>query len=96
MQQHIWDRISLPYRAPSIALLSLCVLLTLSLWFSVSSVVPILQTEYGLTDARAALLSSSVSVGFVFGTLASAILGLADRLHPRHFMAISALVAAAW
>jgi MFS family permease len=94
LQRHIWDRISLPYKAPSIALLCLCVLLSLSLWFSVSSVVPTLKGAYGLSDGRAAWLSSSVSVGFVFGTLASAILGLADRLHPRHFFALSALIAA--
>lgn len=94
MQEHFWDRISLPSKGSSIALLSLCVVLTLSLWFSVSSVVPTLQSEHGLSAGRAALLSSSVSIGFVFGTLASALLGLADRLHPRHFFALASLAGA--
>ena len=71
----------------AIALLAICVVFGMSLWFSVSAVVPTLKALYTLDDHRAALLSSSVSIGFVAGTLTSALLGLADLLPPwRYFM----------
>jgi MFS family permease len=78
----------------SIALLALCEVMALALWFSVSSAIPALRTEFSLNDAQASLLSSAVAIGFVVGTLSSAVLGLADRLHPRHFFMGSAFVAA--
>ncbi|MBM3952962.1 MAG: hypothetical protein FJ311_16130 [Rhodospirillales bacterium] len=62
----------------SVILLTTCVVLALSLWFSASAVAPTLKTTHGLDDSRAAWLASSVSVGFVAGTLASALLNLAD------------------
>lgn len=79
----------------SICLLSFCVMLTLSLWFSVSAVVPTLRATRGLSDARAAWLTSSVSIGFVAGTLSSAILGLADRFEPRRMFMLASLSGAA-
>ena len=67
----------------------------MSLWFSASAVVPALKADYGIGGAQAAALSSSVALGFVAGTLISAVLGLADRLDPRAFFAASALAGAA-
>lgn len=67
----------------------------MSLWFSASAVVPALKADYGIGGAQAAALSSSVALGFVAGTLISAVLGLADRLDPRTFFAASALAGAA-
>ncbi len=49
----------------------------------------------GLGEGGAALLTSAVQAGFVAGTLASALLGLADRFDPRRFFAASALTAGA-
>lgn len=66
----------------------------MTLWFAASAVVPVLQTEHGIAGAQAAALSSSVALGFVAGTLLSAIFGLADRLNPRGFFAVCALVGA--
>ncbi|MFQ5913142.1 MAG: MFS transporter [Nitrospinota bacterium] len=80
---------------PSIALLAVCEVMALTLWFSVSAVVPALRSEFTLGDLQASLITSSVAVGFVVGTLGSALLGLADRLHPRRFFMVSALAAAA-
>ena len=68
--------------------------LSLALWFSATAVVPSLVLEYGLDGARAALLTNAVQVGFVVGTIISAVLGLADRIEPRHLFMISALMAA--
>jgi MFS family permease len=78
----------------SVAMLTTCVVLALSLWFSVSAVVPTLKALHGLSDGQAAWLASSVSIGFVAGTLASALLNLADRIEPRRFFMAAALVAA--
>ena len=64
-----------------------------SLWFSATAVIPVLTVEFGLTGARASLLTSSVQIGFVCGTLASALLGLADSLDSRRFFAVSTLIA---
>ncbi len=78
----------------NIALLAVAETLALGLWFSMTAVIPALRQEAGLGDFEAAMLSSAVSLGFVAGTLVSAIFGLADRLDPRRFFVGSALVAA--
>ena len=80
---------------PSIALLALCQVLAMALWFSGSAIIPTLRLEYQLDDLQESLLTSSVAAGFVAGTLGSAILGLADRFDPRRIFMVSALVAAA-
>ena len=66
----------------------------MALWFSASAVVPALTAEYGLSGFAQSLFTSAVQAGFVAGSLASAFLGLADRLDPRRFFMTSALVAA--
>ncbi|MCF8466028.1 MAG: MFS transporter [Sneathiella sp.] len=77
----------------SVLLLALCEVLALSLWFSATAVIPILKAEYGLNGFQASLFSSSVSIGFVLGTLISALLSLADRIPPKTFFAASVLTA---
>ncbi len=79
----------------SIGLLALAEVLVLSLWFSASAVIPVWRAEYGITDLQASMIASSVAVGFVIGTLISALLGLADRFDPRRFFMFAALVGAA-
>lgn len=80
-------------KAFSLALLAACELCVMALWFSATAVIPSLAAEYGLSGAQASLFTSSVQAGFVAGTLASAALGLADRLDPRRFFMAAALVA---
>jgi MFS family permease len=82
-------------KARSLVVLAACEVLALSLWFSASAVVPVLKAQYGIGGGQAAALSSSVALGFVAGTLFSAVLGLADRLDPRAFFTASALLGAA-
>ena len=89
------DAAGMALKWPSLGLLMLCELLVISIWFSASAVIPSLRLEFGLDDVQAALITSSVAVGFVAGTLASAVLGLADRFDPRRFFMAAALVAAA-
>jgi MFS family permease len=82
-------------KAVSLAILALCAVAATALWFSATAVVPSLRAAYDLTPGHASLLTSSVQLGFVAGTLASAVLGLADRLDPRRFFMTSALLATA-
>jgi MFS family permease len=78
----------------TVALIAVCEVLAMGLWFSASAVIPSLHLEYHLTDQQVSLISSSVSAGFVVGTFTSAVLGLADRLDSRRFFMSAALVAA--
>jgi MFS family permease len=64
------------------------------LWFSASAVVPTLAATHQLSGFQQGLFTSAVQLGFVAGSLTSALLGLADRLDPRRFFALSALIAA--
>ncbi len=68
----------------SIGLLALCEVAAMALWFSASAVVPSIVIEFPLTPSQVSLFTSMVQLGFVAGTLASAALGLADLLDPRH------------
>jgi len=62
----------------------------MSLWFSGSAVVPALKSAWGLTDASAAWLTLSVQLGFVAGTLVSALGNLSDIVVTRRLFAICA------
>ncbi len=82
-------------KALALVLLALCELAAISLWFSLTVAVPSLVREFPLSNVQVALLTSMAQGGFVVGTLISAVLGLADRLDPRRFFQICALVGAA-
>ena len=78
-------------KAISIGLLAICELAALAVWFSATAIVPSVRLEHALTQTQVSMFTSSVQVGFVTGTLLSAVLGLADRLDPRFFfMAVRA------
>lgn len=79
----------------SLALIALCQIAAMALWFSASAVVPALRAEIGLDGTTASLFTSAVQGGFVAGTLLSAFFSLADRIDPRRFFMASSLVAAA-
>ncbi|HKZ80005.1 MAG TPA: MFS transporter [Pyrinomonadaceae bacterium] len=74
----------------ALALLSAAELLGMSLWFSASAVVPILRSEWQLSEASASWITIAVQLGFVCGTLLSAFLNLPDILSVRHLFALSA------
>jgi MFS family permease len=78
----------------SIAIIALCQVGAMALWFSASAVVPSLVARYDMSKFMQATLTGAVQVGFVVGCLGSAVLGLADRLDPRRFIATAALVGA--
>ena len=75
----------------SLAMIALSQVLAMALWFSATAVVPALVAQHGISPAVASWLTGAVQAGFVAGTLASAVLGLADRLDARRFFATCAL-----
>ena len=79
----------------TLALLAAAELLGMSLWFSASAVVPALRREWQLTDSSAAWLTLAVQLGFVAGTLVSALGNLPDVLSARRLFALSAALGAA-
>ncbi|MFN2530347.1 MAG: MFS transporter [Pyrinomonadaceae bacterium] len=76
----------------ALALLSIAELLSMSLWFSASAVVPALRIQWQLTESQAGWLTIAVQLGFVFGTLLSALLNLADIIRARYLFAVAALL----
>jgi MFS family permease len=81
-------------KAASIAIIALCQVAAMALWFSASAVIPALVAEFRLSGFAQAALTSGVQAGFVIGCLASALLGLADRVDPRRLFAASACLGA--
>ncbi len=66
----------------------------LSLWFSATAVLPVLDTPW-LTAAAKAWVSMAVTIGFVVGTAASAALTLPEVVGARWLFAASAVLGAA-
>jgi hypothetical protein len=83
-----------PGRWSVLVLLAVAELLGMSLWFSASAVAPLLKAEWGLSDSASTWLTLSVQLGFVAGTLASAVLNLPDVYPPRHLVIGSGVLGA--
>ncbi|PYM59378.1 MAG: MFS transporter [Candidatus Rokuibacteriota bacterium] len=66
----------------------------LSLWFSATAVVPALRTPW-MSPSAPAWLSMAVTLGFVAGTMASALLTAVDAVGARRLFALSAGAGAA-
>ena len=77
-----------------ILLLSLAELLAMGTLFSASAVVGALTSAWDLNSAGQAWLTISVQAGFVAGSVASALVNLADRVQARWLFATSAFLAA--
>jgi MFS family permease len=79
----------------ALALLSAAELLCMSLWFSASAVVPEIREEWRLSESGVSWLTLAVQLGFVAGTLASALFNLPDIISARRLFAVAALGGAA-
>lgn len=78
----------------ALALLGLAELFAMSLWFSASASVPALRAEWSLSESAAGWLTLAVQLGFVAGTLLSALLNLPDVISSRKLLALSAFAGA--
>ncbi len=77
-------------RGRTLLLVSLAQLLAMSLWFGVSAVAPAIASEWKLSTGAAAWLTVAVQLGFVAGTLLSALFNLPDVVNVRTLFAVSA------
>ncbi|MGE5415014.1 MAG: MFS transporter [Syntrophomonadaceae bacterium] len=84
-----------PGRFRALALIAAGELFGMSLWFSASAVAPALKSVWRLSDASAAWLTLAVQLGFVAGTLTSALGNLPDVFATRRLFAVSAFLGAA-
>jgi MFS family permease len=78
----------------ALILLALVELFAMGLWFGVSAVAPQIAAEWHLDAATTAWLTLAVQLGFVAGTLISALLNLPDVIRTRNVLAVSATCAA--
>ena len=81
-------------RARALTLVALAELFGMALWFAVSAVAPAIAAEWRLTPSQASWLTLAVQLGFVAGTLLSALLNLPDVMRVRHLFAVSAVLGA--
>ena len=79
-----------------VAAIVLAELLGTSLWFVGTAVAPELSAAWGLTESGRAALLTATQLGFIAGTLASALSGLADRFPAHRIFAASAFLGAAF
>ena len=70
-------------RGRVLAVISIATILALSIWFSTNAIGPALEREKGFSTSDLSWLTIAVQLGFVFGTLISALLNLPDRIPPR-------------
>lgn len=66
----------------------------MSLWFAGTAVAPALARDYALDAQGVAWLTMSVQLGFVIGTLASAVANLPDIVPPRRVFAAGCVIGA--
>jgi MFS family permease len=78
----------------ALALLAVAILLGMSVWFAASAAAPRLQARWELDATQAGWLTTLVQLGFVAGTLAAALLNLADVVSARTYFAASSASAA--
>lgn len=81
-------------KSAAIALLALCEVAAMAVWFSAAAIAPGLVADFGLSAGGAGWLTSLVQLGFVVGALGIAVTGLADRVDPRALFSVGALTAA--
>jgi len=70
----------------ALALLSVVLVLSISTWFSASSVIPQLRRLWDLNPTTSAWLTIAVQIGFVCGGIISSLFNLADIMAPRHII----------
>jgi MFS family permease len=78
-----------------LGVLSVAIVLAMAPWFAATVVAAPMADELSLGTATVSWLTLAVQLGFVLGSLTSALLVLSDRYRPRHLAAVCSLLAAA-
>jgi MFS family permease len=77
-------------RSNPIATIAVAQLFGTSLWFSANSAAPDLMRAWGIGISGIGFLTNAVQLGFILGTLAFALSGLADRFPASRIFVVSA------
>jgi MFS family permease len=80
------------YRA--LFILSICIVLSMTTWFSATAVIPKLQSIWNLTPTLSAWLTIGVQLGFVLGAIGSSIVSLSDVISSKKLMIYGSIGAA--
>lgn len=88
------DASSYEGKAASLALLLAAEVAAMSVWFSSSAAIANIKHDAAISASHEALLTTAVQIGFVAGTIISALFCIADRYDPRRLFAFSATTAA--
>jgi MFS family permease len=80
-------------KGANLALLTAAIILAPAIWFAGTAAMPALLRDGVITRGEAGWLTAAVQLGFVLGTLVSAVLSLADRWPARALFFASATVA---
>ncbi|HEU4521776.1 MAG TPA: MFS transporter, partial [Thermoanaerobaculia bacterium] len=81
-------------RIRALILVAAAELLAMGLWFGVSAVSPQIAAEWQLDTRATSWLTLAVQLGFVAGTLVSALANLPDVIRPRLLVALCAILGA--
>jgi MFS family permease len=100
---HVSDRLSFSEQPPESHLkwrnlfaIAAAELFAVSLWFSASAVIPQLTRDWHLNGCQQAWMTMSVQLGFVAGTLVSALFTISDRYDCRRIFCLSAIAGGAF
>ena len=81
-------------RFRALFILSICIVLSMTTWFSATSVIPKLQSIWNLTPTLSAWLTIGVQLGFVLGAIGSSIVSLSDIISSKKLMIYGSMGAA--
>jgi MFS family permease len=90
MKQEISLKLS-KNRSLTLIFLSLTLILSMSTWFSATSVLPQLREQWDLSQGSSAWLTIAVQIGFVVGSLISTLINLSDILSPSKMILVGSL-----
>jgi MFS family permease len=77
-----------------LSVLSAAIVLAMAPWFAATVVATPMAQDLALSPTAVSWLTLAVQLGFVFGSLTSAVFVLSDRYRPRHLAAVSSALAA--
>jgi MFS family permease len=81
-------------RFRALFILSICIVLSMTTWFSATAVIPKLQSIWNLTPTLSAWLTIGVQLGFVIGAIGSSIVSLSDVISSKKLMVYGSIGAA--
>ena len=81
-------------RFRALLILSICIVLSMTTWFSATAVIPKLQSIWNLTPTLSAWLTIGVQLGFVIGAIGSSIVSLSDVVSSKKLMIYGSIGAA--